>query len=262
MNRFLVLTLIVPAMMIVAGPARAKIITKDIDYSAGDTPLHGVLAYDDQQTGKQPGIIIIHEWWGNDDYPKTRAQDLAKLGYVAFAADMFGKGKVTDDPKQAGEWAGQIKNNPELAKQRFEAGLEQLKSQPNVDPDKIGAIGYCFGGAVVLNAARMNEPLKGVVTFHGDLTTTTPAQQPIQSKILVCTGAADAFVPKSQVDAFEAEMKKVGADAKVISYPNAHHSFTNPNADSHHMDNIKYDATADAQSWQAMKEFFAGLFGK
>lgn len=249
------------ALVSMAATVQGKVVTKDIDYQAGDTQLSGYLAYDDSIPDKAPGVIVVHEWWGNTDYPKMRARQLAELGYVAFAADMYGKGKTTDDPKQAGEWAGQVKKDPDLQRDRFNAALKVLQDQPNVDANKIAAIGYCFGGGVVLNAARANMPLLGVVSFHGDLSTDHPATNPIKPKILVCTGAADAFVPKSQVDAFKAEMTKVGADVKVIEYPGAHHAFTNPDADRHHIDNIKYNAEADKASWEAMKEFFKSIFG-
>src|SRR4051812_38277117 len=137
------LSMLCLALLMICSTVHAKIVVKDIDYKAGDTEMHGYLAYDDATNDKRPGIAIVHEWWGNNDYPKMRAEELAKLGYVAFAVDMFGKGKTTDDPKQAGEWAGAVKGNPDLLRQRGEAGLAILKQQPNVDPEKIGAIGYC-----------------------------------------------------------------------------------------------------------------------
>lgn len=249
------------ALLSVATVLQAKIITKDIDYTAGDTQMSGYLAYDDSITDKAPGVIVVHEWWGNNDYPKMRARKLAELGYVAFAIDMYGKGKTTDNPKQAGEWSSQVKKEDDVEHHRFAAGLRVLQDQPNVDPNKIAAIGYCLGGGVVLDAARENMPLMGVVSFHGMLATDHPATEPIKPKILVCTGAADAFVPKSQVEGFKSEMQKVSADVKVIEYPGAHHAFTNPKADSYHIDNIKYDPTADQASWEAMKEFLKSVFG-
>jgi dienelactone hydrolase len=209
-------TIALASLIFLGTTARAKIITKDIDYKAGDTQMSGFLAYDDEATGKRPGVIVVQEWWGNNDYPKSRAKQLAELGYVAFAVDMYGKGKTTDDPKEAGKWAGEVKGNPDLEKQRFDAGLDVLKQQSQVDPDKIGAIGYCFGGTMVLDAARRNEPLKGVVSFHGDLSTKHPAPEKISPKILVCTGEADAFVPKTQVEAFKTEMQSAGAEPKII----------------------------------------------
>jgi dienelactone hydrolase len=238
----------------------AKVVLKEVDYKAGDTDMKGYLAYDDEASGNKPGILVIHEWWGNDDYAKFRAQELAKLGYIAFAGDMYGGAKTTNDPKQAGEWAGQIKKNPKLARERLEGALSTLKQQPNVDPEKLGAIGYCFGGTCVLQMARWNMPVKAVVSFHGDLTPIEPASGRTNLRILVCTGEADSFVPPPAIDAFKKETAAAGADVKIMSYPNAHHSFTNPNADSHHIDNIKYDADADKKSWEDMKSFFADVF--
>jgi dienelactone hydrolase len=246
--------------LLIAFPAPAKVVLKEIDYKAGDTDMKGFVAYDDAATGKRPGVLVIPEWWGNNDYPKSRAQQLAELGYVAFAADMYGGGKTTDDPKQAGEWAGQFKKDPKLARQRVQAALDTLKQQPNVDPEKLGAIGYCFGGTCVLQMARWNAPVKGVVSFHGDLTPVEPAKAQIKPRVLVCTGEADTFVPQTAVDAFKKEMAAARADSKIITYPDAHHSFTNPNADSHHMDNIKYNADADKKSWEDMKSFFSDIF--
>ncbi len=239
--------------------AFAAVKTQVIEYKQGDTALEGYLAYDDATDAKRPGVLVVPEWWGNNDYSRKRAEQLAQLGYVGFAIDMYGKGKTTDDPKQAGEWAGEVKKDLQLEKARIEAAIDTVKQQPMVDPNRLGAIGYCFGGAIVLDMARLGEPVLGVVSFHGDLTSKIPAQN-IKAKILVCTGAADKFVPPEQVKSFEEEMKKAGADFKVVSYPGAHHSFTNPNADQHHMDNIQYNAEADRQSWDAMKSFFVDLF--
>jgi dienelactone hydrolase len=252
--------LLVCIALVLIPAAKGKVVVKEVSYKAGDTDMKGFVAYDDETTSKRPGVLVIPEWWGNNDYPKSRAKQLAELGFVAFAADMYGGGKTTDDPKQAGDWATQVKKNPELDQTRFDAALDQLKQQPNVDPEKLGAIGYCFGGTVVLNAARRNEPLKGVVSFHGDLSTDHPAAGSIAPRVLVCTGDADSFVPPPQVQAFENEMSKVSANSQIKHYANAHHSFTNPNADSHHMDNIKYDADADKKSWEDMKSFFADVF--
>jgi dienelactone hydrolase len=252
---------ILAATLLFACGAGAAIVTKEITYKAGDTEMSGSLSYDDQAGSKLPGILVFPEWWGNNDYPKTRAQDLAKLGYVAFAADMYGKGKITDDPKQAGEWSNQVKGDPKLMRERIEAALDVLKQQPNVDQDKLGAIGYCFGGSCALHAARFGEPIKAVVSFHGDLSTSTPAKQ-ITAKLLVCTGEADPFVPAPAVDKFKKEMADANADLKLITYPDAKHAFTNPAADSHHIDGIAYNAAADKKSWEDMKNFLAGVFGK
>lgn len=243
-----------------ASEVRAKIVVEEVDYKAGDTQMMGYLAYDDEKADKLPGVAIVHEWWGNNDYPKSRAQELAKLGYIAFAIDMYGKGKLTDDPKQAGEWAGMVKKDANLERERFTAGLKVLQDQPRVNREKLAAIGYCFGGTMVLDAARRNDPLKGVVSFHGDLSTEHPATGKITPRILVCTGDADAFVPASQLEQFGKEMAKADAAATIVHYPGAQHAFTNPDADKHHLENIKYDADADKRSWEQMRLFFAEIF--
>jgi dienelactone hydrolase len=246
---------------LLASNARAAVQVKEVEYQADGKPMLGYLAWDDASNDKRPGILIFPEWWGNNDYPKMRAQKLAELGYVAFAADMYGKGKVTDDPKQAGAWAGEVKNNPELVKQRAAAALDQLKQQPQVDPAKIGAIGYCFGGTCALTLAATNfDDLKGVVSFHGGLDGIPKPEQPVKAKVLVCNGAADQFVPEKQVKQFEKGMKNAGADVRVIDYPGAHHAFTNPDADRHKIPNIEYNRAADEKSWQDMKQFFGDLF--
>jgi dienelactone hydrolase len=245
----------------VCNQALATVTTKEITYSAGGKSLKGYLAYDDAAQDKRPGIVVFPEWWGTTDYPKHRALQLAELGYVAFAADMYGDAKTTDDPKEAGQLAGSVKKNPELEKQLIQAAIDTLKQQPQVDPDRLGAIGYCFGGTMALDAARTKMPVKAVVSFHGDLSTQQPAQQ-VDSKVLVLTGGADSFVPPQQVEKFKQEMSAAGAQPKVIVYPGAHHSFTNPDADRHHLDNIKYNADADQKSWDEMKRFFAEVFGK
>jgi len=237
---------------------QGKVVVQQINYKAGDQEMAGWFAYDDAQTGKRPGVAVVPEWWGNNDYPKLRAQKLAELGYVAFAIDMYGKGKLTDDPKQAGEWATAVKKDPKVARERFEAGLNLLKQQPTVDPDKLAAIGYCFGGSIVLQAARWNEPLKAVVSFHGDLTPIEPASVKSGVKVLVCNGDADSFVSQDSIDAFKKEMP----EAKIIGYPDAHHAFTNPNADSHHIENIQYNEAADKKSWEDMKAFFKEVLGQ
>jgi dienelactone hydrolase len=254
--------MVVGCALLVALSTRAAVQLQQVDYKIGKKEFKGFLAYDDATQEKRPGILVIPEWWGMTDYPKDRAKQLAELGYVAFAVDMYGDGKATNDPKEAGKLAGEVKKNPTFARERLEAGLEQLKKSGKVDDDQLGAIGYCFGGTMVLNAARWELPVKGVVSFHGDLSTDQKARGPVKPKILVATGDADAFVPPEQVKAFEDEMKSAGADYKVLHYPDAHHAFTNPKADEHHIDNIKYNEKADKESWEAMKQFFAELFPK
>ena len=241
--------------------ARAEIKTQTVEYKDGDTTLKGFLAYDDAAAGKRPGVVVVPEWWGLNDYPKGRAEQLAKLGYVAFAADIYGEGFTTMDPKVAGQKAGEAKKADLLAK-RGALALEQLKKDPHVDPAKTAAIGYCFGGTTVLELARRGQDLLGVVSFHGTLDTEHPAQSgQVKTKVLVCHGDADSFVPPEQLAKFEKEMKDAGADAKVIHYPNAKHAFTNPAADKVGMEAIGYNREADQKSWADMQQFFKELFG-
>src|SRR5436190_5934240 len=241
--------------------ARAEIKTQTVEYKDGDTTLKGYLAYDDAAQGKRPGVVVVPEWWGLNDYPKSRAEQLAKLGYVAFAADIYGEGFTTMDPKVAGQKAGEAKKADLLAR-RGELALEQLKKDPHVDPSRIAAIGYCFGGTTVLEMARRGQELVGVVSFHGNLETEHPAQPgAVKAKVLVCTGDADPLVPAEQVQKLEKEMKDAGADAKIIHYPDAKHAFTNPNADKYGMPPIGYNKAADEKSWNDMQQFFKELFG-
>lgn len=242
-------------------PAQAEIKTETIEYKAGDTMLQGYLAYDDALEGKRPGVLVVHEWWGNNDYPRKRAEQLAQLGYVAFAMDMYGKDKLTDDPKQAAAWSGEIKNNPQLAGERATAGYDLLKKQPMVDPERIAAIGYCFGGTVVLNMARAGMDLDGVASFHGSLPKSDPKEiKNAKAKILVLNGADDTSVSAEEIENFKQEMRDAGADVRVINYPGAKHAFTNPNSDTRRMDNIAYNEKADKESWEAMKAFFSEIF--
>jgi dienelactone hydrolase len=242
--------------------ACAAIVINPVDYTQGGVQLRGWVAYDDSIKEARPGILIFPEWWGLTDYPKHRAEQLAKLGYVAFAADMYGKDVVTDDPDQAKVLSGKFYDDQDLMRARAAAGLDQLKNDPHVDPKEIAAIGYCFGGSVALELARSGADLAGVVTFHGALKTSRPDDaKNIKGKVLVCTGGDDAFVPPAQVEAFEDQMRQAGVDWQVIVYGGAHHAFTNPDADKHGIPNIKYNADADRRSWAAMQSFFNEIFG-
>ena len=239
--------------------ACADVVTTRVEYKQGDTKLSGWLAYDDSVREARPGVVVFPEWWGMTDYPKMRATQLAKLGYVAFAADMYGDGKTTDDATEAGKLSSGVDPKTEIA--RAMAAYDQLKSNSRVDASRIAAIGYCFGGKVALDLARSGANLIAVVSFHGNLTTDHPENASnIKGKVLICTGAEDAFVPPAQVSAFEDEMRKAKVDWQVISYGGAHHAFTNPDADRHKIDNISYNAAADRRSWEAMKSLFAEAF--
>jgi len=234
-----------------------------ISYSAGGQSLAGWLAYDDSVKEKRPGIVIYPEWWGLTDYPKSRAKQLAELGYVAFAADMYGDGKTTDDPKEAGAWSSAVKGDDKMLVDRAAAAMDVLRKDSHVDDSQIGAIGYCFGGTVALELARSGADFQGLVSFHGGLATDNPAEAgKFKPRVLICTGGLDSFVPKEQVTDFEDEMTKAGADWQVITYGGAHHAFTNPAADSHGIPNIAYNASADKRSFAAMQAFFKETFGK
>ena len=248
-------------LAVIPSLAIGEIVKTPIDYRQGDTHLEGLLVYDNSVTTPRPGVLVFPEWWGLTDYPKHRAEQLAQLGYVAFAADMYGDAKTTDDPNDATKWMTSVKSDLNTLRARAQAALDVLSKDPHVDPAHIAAIGYCFGGTVALELARSGAPLVGVVSFHGGLDTPHPEDaKNIKGKILACTGGDDAFVPPAQVTAFEDEMRQGHVDWQVIVFGGAHHAFTNPQADSHHIPNIAYNADADRRSWAAMKAFFAEVF--
>jgi dienelactone hydrolase len=252
-------------LVAIAASARGGIRGEPVEYSAGGTTMKGYLAYDDARSGKRPGILVVHEWWGQNDYAKKRARMLAELGYVALAVDMYGEGKTAQHPDDAAKFSGEIRNNMDLGRERFLSAKKVLQGNRFTDPDRIGAIGYCFGGSVVLQMARDGVDLGGVASFHGGLTTTSPAKPgAVKAKVLVLTGGDDKFVPPEQVEGFEKEMKAARADFRVISYPGALHSFTNPDADENAKTfnmPIGYNADADAKSWAEMQKFFKEVFG-
>jgi dienelactone hydrolase len=250
----------------VAGGAVAepKIQGKTVEYSAQGVVMKGYLAYDEAIKGKRPGVLVVHEWWGLNDYARKRAQMLAELGYTALAVDMYGDGKQAMHPDDAGKFSSELMKNFDVAKARFLAAMDFLKQQPTLDFTCIAAIGYCFGGGVVLNMARQGVDLQGVASFHGNLAAVKPAQPGgIKAKIPVLHGADDKFVPSEQIEAFKEEMKSAAADFKFISYPGAVHSFTNPDADAYGKKfnlPLAYNASADKKSWDEMKPFLEAIF--
>lgn len=250
------------AAMISGTSARGAIHTETVKYKAGTIEAVGYLAYDDSKPGKRPGIVVVPEWWGMTDYPKHRAQQLAELGYVALAADMYGNGMTTDDPNQAGQWSGALRNGDRKElRARVMAALNQLKSNPHVDANKTAAIGYCFGGTTVLELARMGADVRGVVSFHGGLSTQSPAQAgQVKAKVLACHGADDKFESPEEVAAFQDELRKAKVDWQFNVYCDAVHAFTNPDADRHHIPGIAYNKEADERSWRAMQDFFNEIF--
>ena len=243
--------------------AHAQISAHEVEYSAGDISLHGYLVYDKDATEPTPGVLVVHEWWGLNDYARKRAWMLAELGYAALAIDMYGEGKVANHPEDAGTFAGEAKANMDVAQARFKAALDVLKNHKATDPEKIAAIGYCFGGGIVLEMARRGVDFKGGVSCHGSLGTDNPAEPGrVVARLLVLHGADDQFVLPAQVEAFKKEMDDAGVDYRFISYEGATHSFTNPGADElarRFGIAVGYNPQADHDSWQAMREFLASL---
>lgn len=248
-----------------AGGDSSGIKEETISFPADSANLHAFVVYSDSIKGKRPAVIVIPEWWGLNDYPKMRARMLAKLGYVAMALDIYGDGKVAETPDSAMAYAGPFYAHPEKAKARIDAAIARLRTYDNVDTAEIGAIGYCFGGGVLLNTARLGDDLKGVVSFHGSLLGTPARKDLLRTKILVCHGNSDKFVTPDMVVAFKKQMDSIGANYTFIGYDSATHAFTNPastvNGQKFHMP-IAYNGKADTASWEAMKTFFSGVFGK
>jgi dienelactone hydrolase len=242
---------------------QAGLVTKPVTYEHNGTKLVGYLAYDDAVTakGKAPAVLVFHEWWGLNDYIKGRADQLAKMGYVAFAPDMYGDGQSTTDPAKAKELSSQFYGNS-LMPERAQAGLDQLLKTGLVDEAKIAAIGFCFGGATSLTLAYSGAPLAGVVTFHGALIPPpTEAGQKTKAKFLILHGALDPFVAKDSVDAFLKAMNDGKFDFQFIEYSGAVHAFTNPNADKAGVKGLGYNAEAASRSWSQMQLFFGEIFG-
>jgi dienelactone hydrolase len=249
--------IILLAVLLLAATAQAKIITQTVAYNQGGVALEGHLAYDDAVSGKRPGILVVHEWWGLNDYARSRAELLAKMGYVAFALDMYGKGKSTDHPDQASAWMKSVNSNMDQWVQRAVAGLDVLKKQPQVDTTRLAAIGYCFGGATVQVMAYSGADLKGVVSFHGSLIPPSEEQaRRTRAKILICHGAQDPMNQPEAMTAYVQGMNATSIDWQMIAYGGTRHSFTNPEADKHGMAALAYSPSADRRSWQHMGVFF------
>lgn len=252
----------VAALSLAATAARAEIVTRTIEYRQGDTVLEGYLAYDTAGPAKKPGILVFHQWMGVTNHERTRAQKLAALGYVAFAADLYGKGVRPSNPKDAGAEAGKYRADRPLLRARTEAALATLRQQPNVIPERIASIGFCFGGGAALELARSGADVLGTVTFHGSLDTPTPQDaKNIRGKVLVLHGADDPNVPRAAVLALEDEMKAAGVDWQVVLYSGTVHSFTQQEAGNDNSKGSAYNASSDRRSWQAMKDFLSELFG-
>lgn len=247
------------SLLLFTSSALAAVVGKDVSYKAGDTVMKGWLAYDDAVRGKRAGVLVVPEWWGANDYARKRARMLAGEGYVALVVDMYGNGQVASNPQEAGALAGSVNKNPPLAYTRMDAARAFLERQPNVKKGEIAALGYCFGGGVVLNMARAGMPLKAVASYHGVLATDIAVKPgDIKAKLRVFHGEADSLVPPAQVDAFKTEMDNAQADYMLVAYPGVKHTFTNREADSYAAQfglPLKYDNAADTDSWMRTLEF-------
>jgi dienelactone hydrolase len=243
---------------------KTAVVGEEVTYKSADgTTLKGYVAYDESKKGKRPAIVVIHEWWGNNDYNRHRADMLAQLGYIAIAADMYGDGKIGNDPKEAGALAGPFYGNPQLAKERIEAAVNKIKEYAQTDASKMACIGYCFGGSMSLTAAKLGMDFKGVVSFHGGLAGIPAETGKTKAKILVCHGAADKFVSEEEIKNFRHNLDSVKAEYTFIAYPGATHAFTNPAATAMGKKfnmAVEYNAAADKKSWEDMKAFFKSIF--
>jgi dienelactone hydrolase len=244
--------------------ALAKLVTKTIDYAdEKGTALQGYVVYDDAVSGQRPGVLVLHDWRGLTDYTTRRAEMLAKLGYIAFEADIYGKGVR---PQSVPEYMAQItiyKSDRTLYRERARAAYEAFLKQPLVDPSRIAAIGYCFGGTGVIEMARDGLDLKGVVSFHGGLDAQPlSANATIKPKILALCGADDPYEKPEDMKAFEQQLRENNVDYEITYYGHAQHAFTDPGVDALNQNGAKYNAPADRRSWQAMRDFFAEIFAK
>ena len=239
----------------------AKVQSKAVPYTYGEGSFQGFLAWDDSVKGQRPGILVVHEWWGLNEYARSRAEQLAGLGYVAFAVDMYGKGKVTTHPEKAGEWAKLTTGNVDEWLGRAKEGLKLLQADPKVDPTRLAAIGYCFGGATVMQLVYGGAPVKGVVSFHGSLPL-PPNANPINNsaKVLIAHGASDPFLTSDHIGQFKAALDNAEIDWQMIQYGGAQHSFSNPSANQYGVKGVQYHAQADQRSWMHMRQFFEELF--
>jgi dienelactone hydrolase len=254
------------AALAFSAAAQGAVREEPVTYKDGDFVMKGYIVWDDARKGKRPAVLVVHEWWGITKHVRDSARALAGMGYVAFAVDMFGDGKTADNPKDAGALAGAVRKDTAAMKSRFEAALARLKQHEGVDAKRVGAIGYCFGGMVVLEMARAGAPLAGVVSFHGNLMTSSPAAAgQVKAKLLVLNGADDPLVKPDSIEAFKKEMAAAKVDYRFVNYPGAVHAFTNPEATEKGKTfnlPLAYHPEADRQAKAEMVKFFGALFGK
>ena len=257
-------TLLGMVLFFVVAPVFGAIQGESVSYTDKDITMEGYLAWDDSSNKTRPGILVVHEWWGHNDYARKRARMLAEAGYLAMSIDMYGDGKVAAHPDQAGAFSSAAMENLEKAEKRFNAAMQVLNEHPLMLKNKMAAIGYCFGGGVVLHMARVGTDLKGVASFHGSLAAQVEAEKnQISAQVLVLHGADDPFIPQEKVKAFETEMKRANAAFEVIQYPGVTHSFTNPEADEFAKRfslPLAYNREADEKSWQSLKDFLVKVF--
>lgn len=249
-----------------AVPLHAAVVGEEVTYRAGDTEMKGYLAWDDAVQGPRPAVLVVHEWWGHNAYARKRARMLAELGYTALAVDMFGDGKTADHPDEAGRFTAAVNANLDERRARFLAAKAVLERHPTVAPDATAAIGYCFGGGVVLAMAREGVDLKAVASFHGAIAAKQLARPgQVKARILVLNGADDPMVNAQQIEVFHQEMSAAGVDYRFINYPGARHGFTNPEADAFGQRfgmPLAYNAEADAQSWAELEAFLHDTFAR
>ena len=242
----------------------ANIVEKTVTYGVDGKEFNGTMYFDENKADQSPGILVVHEWWGHNDYSKMRAKQLAELGYVGFAIDMYGDGKQASHPEDAMKFSAEVMQNFDTSKSRFTEAMAILQNHEKVDADKIGAIGYCFGGGVVLSMANLNqEQLDGVVSFHGTLELPVMPSEEVNAKVLVLNGADDPFVTQEQIDNFRNAMNEADADYEFINYDDAVHAYTSPMADSlgQKFDlPLAYNQVAADESWDEMKTFFTKLW--
>lgn len=240
--------------------AQGKVNTRRLEYTDGPTRLAGYLAFDDTAAGRRPGVLVVHEWWGLNDFARKKAEQVAELGYVALAVDLYGDGLTTSDREEAARLSGQFKSDPARLRRRIQAGLEALAREPNVDAGRIAAIGFCFGGTTVLQLAYSGADVAGVVSFHGGLAVPAAGDR-VRTRILVLHGADDPFIPPDEIERFQKAMREVRADWQMVYYGNAVHSFTNPDARGE-IPGAQYDPRAAQRSWEHMRVFLREVFGE
>lgn len=257
--KLLLTSLLIVSVLTISAQKKSVIKGEEITYTFDGTAYKGYVAYNAKKKGKRPAIVVIPEWWGTTEYAKMRARKLAELGYIAIAVDMYGNGKIAADPTEAMALAGPFYKDPQMGKSRIEAAINKLKEYPQTDADNMGAIGYCFGGSMVLNAAKMGVDLKSVVSFHGGLATVPATEGSTKARILVCHGGADKFISPADITNFKGNLDSLKVPYTFIVYPGATHAFTNPlstETGKKFKMPIEYNEVADKKSWSDMKAFF------